>query len=74
MPPAERSLLIPVSPLSVNQPFGVNAAYYSKFVDAAGNPEKGHPGIDLKAVHGQPVYAAHDGDAIYIKVSFGLQY
>jgi murein DD-endopeptidase MepM/ murein hydrolase activator NlpD len=71
MPPAERSLLIPVSPLSVNQPFGVNAAYYGKFVDAAGNPEKGHPGMDLKAVHGQPVYAAHDGDAIYIKDAHG---
>src|ERR1700742_1775967 len=61
------SLAFPVKPLSVNQPFGGNPAYYAQFKDVFGNPQKGHPGIDLRAFHGQPVYAAHDGDAIYVK-------
>jgi len=71
MPPVEKSLLHPVKPLGVNQPFGANPAYYAKFLDQAGNPQKGHPGIDFTATHGQPVYAAHDGEAVYIKDSHG---
>lgn len=59
-------LKYPVSPIHINQPFGANAAYYAKFLDANGNPLKGHMGIDFQAVHGQPVYAAHDGYAFYV--------
>lgn len=61
----------PVKPLHINQPFGANPEYYAKFLDIYGNPEKGHQGIDLMAFHGQPVYAAHDGDAIYLKDKHG---
>lgn len=57
------TLAYPVSPVHLNQSFGANAAYYAKFLDESGNPEKGHTGIDLQAIHGQPVYAAHDGTA-----------
>jgi murein DD-endopeptidase MepM/ murein hydrolase activator NlpD len=60
------SLLYPVKPLSVNQPFGANVAYYETNFG-----QKGHPGIDFMASHGQPVFAAHDGAAIYIKDSHG---
>src|SRR5690348_8548374 len=56
-------LTYPVSPIHLNQGFGSNAAYYAKFLDDYGNPEKGHMGLDLQAMHGQPVYAAHDGTA-----------
>jgi murein DD-endopeptidase MepM/ murein hydrolase activator NlpD len=59
-------LTYPVSPIHLNQAFGANPEYYSKFLDANGNPEKGHMGIDLMAAHGQPVYAAHDGFAYYV--------
>ncbi len=59
-------LKYPVYPIHVNQGFGANPAYYAKFLDAQGNPEKGHMGIDFQASHGQPVYAAHDGYAFYV--------
>ena len=53
--------------MSVNQPFGADPAYYQ-----ANFQQKGHPGIDFKETfHGQPVYAAHDGEAIYIKDNYG---
>ena len=59
-------LSYPVSPIHINQPFGANVAYYeSRF------GTKGHMGIDFQASHGQPVYAAHDGAAIYIKDTHG---
>lgn len=54
-------LSYPLSPFRVNQPFGVNGAYYR----ANGINIKGHNGIDLHAFHGQPVYASHDGVAFY---------
>lgn len=59
-------LYYPVRPFHVNQAFGANPDYYAKFLDAFGNPEKGHMGVDLMAAHGQPVYAAHDGMARYV--------
>ncbi len=43
-------------PMSVNQPFGAN---YNTFYAEANM--LGHGGIDFRAVHGQPIYAAHDG-------------
>lgn len=52
----------PVKPLRVNQSFGENPQMYA-------NPKyggiKGHNGIDFRAMHGEPVYAAHDGTAYY---------
>lgn len=60
------SLFYPVKPISINQPFGANAAYYEKTFG-----QNGHPGIDFAASHGQPVYAAHNGAAIYIKDTHG---
>lgn len=49
-------LYSPVKPYKVNQAFGQNAnAYYAQ------QGLKGHPGIDLMAIHGQPIYASHDG-------------
>lgn len=56
-------LAFPVFPIHYNQGFGWNPEYYAKFLDIHGIPQKGHPGIDLQAIHGQPVYAAHDGTA-----------
>lgn len=56
----------PVSPITINQPFGANAAYYE-----ANFGQNGHPGIDFAASHGEPVYAAHDGHAIYLKDKHG---
>lgn len=52
------SLKYPVSPVSVNQPFGANPEFYA---DPKYGGIKGHNGIDFQALHGQPVYAAHDG-------------
>lgn len=52
-------LYYPVSPVSINQPFGNVMAVYT----AMGL--KGHNGIDFMTYHGQPIYAAHDGDAYW---------
>lgn len=54
-------LFYPVTPVSFNQHFGGNAAYYQ----ANGVNIIGHNGDDLMAFHGQPIYAAHDGVAYY---------
>jgi len=56
----------PGFPPLIVQGFGVNPEYYAKFLDANGNPEKGHMGIDFQANHGTPVYAVHDGFAFYV--------
>lgn len=56
------SIAYPVSPEQVIQGFGVNKAYYQANVDPR---LQGHPGIDFKAFHGQPVYATHDGVAFF---------
>lgn len=59
-------LYYPVKPIHINQPFGANAAYYESTFG-----QNGHPGIDFMAYHGQPVYASHDGEAVYVKDSHG---
>jgi murein DD-endopeptidase MepM/ murein hydrolase activator NlpD len=64
-------LYFPIKPISVSQHFGGNPAYYARFHDRFGNPEKGHMGTDLVASHGQPVYAACDGMAVYSKDEHG---
>lgn len=51
----------PLEPFVILQGFGVNGAYYQ----AHGINIKGHNGLDLKAYHGQPIYAVHDGTALY---------
>lgn len=51
----------PVKPFVLNQKFGVNGAYYQQH----GINVKGHNGVDLRAKHGQPVYATHDGIAYH---------
>lgn len=51
----------PVTPFFITQPFGVNGEYYrANRIDVLG-----HNGLDLRARHGQPLYAAHDGQAYY---------
>jgi len=55
------SLYYPVTPKFISQGFGVNGAYYQ----AHGIDIIGHNGLDMQAKHGQPIYAAHDGDAYY---------
>ena len=55
------SLSLPVTPYGLNQGFGVNGEYYR----ANGINVRGHNGLDLRAFHGQPVYASHDGIAFY---------
>lgn len=52
-------LYSPVKPFSINQKFGQNPQIYAQF------NMKGHNGLDLMSVHGQPVYAAHDGIAYW---------
>lgn len=64
-------LYYPVKMFAINQLFGASPDYYAKFLDPFGNPEKGHNGLDLYATHGQPVYAAHDGQCIWIKDAHG---
>lgn len=61
----------PLKPATVIQVFGANPEYYAKFLDSSGNPQKGHPGLDFAARTGTPIYAAHDGQAIYLKDSHG---
>ncbi len=46
-------------PLRINQPFGNPDPKYT------GMGLKGHNGIDFGALHGDPIYAAHDGIALY---------
>lgn len=60
------SLFYPVMPKALNQGFGENAAYYESHFGL-----KGHNGLDLFATHGTPVYAAHTGNAIYLKDAHG---
>jgi murein DD-endopeptidase MepM/ murein hydrolase activator NlpD len=49
----------PAKPLFINQIFGVDKTTYKQFgLD-------GHNGLDLRAYHGQPLYAAHAGTANY---------
>ncbi len=50
-----------MDPFAVMQPFGVNGTYYQN----AGINIIGHNGLDLRAYHGQPIYAAHDGQALH---------
>jgi hypothetical protein len=64
-------LAYPLTTISVTQPFGADPAYYARFLDTNGNPEKGHMGVDFQAAHGTPVYAACDGWAHYEKDSHG---
>ena len=52
-------LYYPIKPIHVNQPFGNVLPVYT----AMGL--QGHNGIDFMAAHGQPVYAAHDGNAYW---------
>lgn len=59
-------LSYPLKQVKILQGFGSNPTYYARFLDAHGNPEKGHMGIDMEASHGTPVYAAHDGFACYV--------
>lgn len=54
-------LYYPCKPYGLNQGFGVNGAYYQ----ANGINIIGHNGLDLRATHGQPVHAAHDGIAYF---------
>ncbi len=65
------SLFYPVSPFHLNQGFGANPEYYARFHDQLGNPEKGHNGNDIMAYHGQPVYAATDGMAMFARDEHG---
>lgn len=51
----------PLKEMILIQSFGVNGDWYR----AHGVNVKGHNGIDLKVYHGQPVYATHDGIALY---------
>lgn len=54
-------LFYPLSPPGVNQGWGVNGEYYR-----ANNINiLGHNGIDFRAYHGQPIYAAQQGTAFY---------
>ncbi len=53
------TLSLPVTPVSINQPFGNPDPKYREL----GLP--GHNGIDFLTYHGQPVYAPFDGKAYY---------
>lgn len=48
-------LFYPVKPKIINQPFGNVSSTYTNMGLA------GHNGIDFFALHGEPVYATHDG-------------
>ncbi len=56
---AQFTIQNPVKPIAVNQGFGEDQKTYSQF------GLNGHNGLDLRAFHGQPVYAGHDGTAYY---------
>lgn len=69
----------PVEPFIINQKFGENSACVNddlNVITCDGNnpPEgyrslygpEGHRGLDLRAYHGQPVFAARDGIVTYI--------
>jgi murein DD-endopeptidase MepM/ murein hydrolase activator NlpD len=58
---ARFELFYPVKPFVITQQFGVNGEYYRSH----GIEVQGHPGHDLRAGHGQPVRAAHDGVVVY---------
>ena len=58
------TLKYPIQPFFVSYPFGYPSAHYT----ASGM--LGHNGIDLRAYHGQPVYAAHDGTC-YLEIDNG---
>lgn len=51
----------PVVPFVILQKFGGNGSFYQK----NGINIAGHNGIDLRTFHGQPIYASHDGTALY---------
>lgn len=68
---ASLSLHYPVKPIRINQGFGSDPAYYARFKDVRGNPEKGHNGVDFRASHGTPVYASCDGMAFFVRDSHG---
>lgn len=53
------SLFLPVKPKFINQSFGNKDQKYTSL------GLQGHNGIDLRAYHGQPIYAAHTGTAFY---------
>jgi hypothetical protein len=61
----------PSGAINENNGFGADPAYYAKFLDRAGNPQKGHPGIDFFAPHASPLYAVADGVAWYTFDSHG---
>jgi murein DD-endopeptidase MepM/ murein hydrolase activator NlpD len=52
-------LAYPVKPIIVNQAYGVKNPYYKEH----GINIEAHNGEDYHTVHGQPVFAAHDGVA-----------
>jgi hypothetical protein len=56
-------LYYPIKPWIVTQKFGETA--YLSFYKENKVILSGHNGIDLAAIHGQPIYAAHDGWAYY---------
>ena len=58
-------LYYPTKPNTLIQGFAANPAYYARFLDKAGNPLKGHMGLDFVAAHGTPLYAVCDGLAFY---------
>lgn len=63
----------PLKPAICIQPFGENPEYYARFKDHLGNPIKGHMGRDYSTnpSHGQPIYAAHDGSAQFLRDEHG---
>ncbi len=83
--PQKFEFWLPVSPFKINQAFGQNPAYYARFKDQFGNPEKGHMGTDLFAPHATPLYSPiageawyetdeHGGDGIYIRTNEAFLY